>query len=168
MCTCCLIELSQIKGKRSERLQFHVRLPARSYYFWGFTVFKKIRIQTAWIKKQKQSHVWKICGHLMCTVEWKSIRWGLVVMLPLWSDLSGHVDQINLFNSDYGLSYWPAQRKSIGVNNGSYCVPIELLQDYKHGARETEAFLFCLGETKTDVVIPQTSEQTCVIKALYN
>lgn len=29
-----------------------------------------------------------------------------------------------LFNSDYVLGYWPAQRKCIGVNNGPYCKPL--------------------------------------------
>lgn len=88
----------------------------------------------------KQSHPWKMCGHFLCHFSGKeaiqSIRWGLVVMLPLWSDPSAPAEQINLFNSDDVLGYWPAQRKSIGVNNGPCCEPIELLQDYKHGARE--------------------------------
>lgn len=29
------------------------------------------------------------------------------------------------------------KKKSTGVNNGLYCRPIELLQDYKHGARQS-------------------------------
>lgn len=46
------------------------------------------------------------------------------------------VEQINLFNSDFFL-LMTSTEKSIGVNNSSYCETIELLQDYKHGARES-------------------------------
>ena len=58
-------------------------------------------------------------------------------MLPLWSDPSTPLEQINLFNSTTSLAIDQHREKSIGVNNGPYCEPIELLQDYKHGARES-------------------------------
>lgn len=77
-------------------------------------------------------------------------------MRLLQSNPSGAGEQINLFNSDFS-GYWPAQRESTGVNNSQYCRLIELLQDYKHGARELETkgdrwreklFLSVWGEQK--------------------
>lgn len=91
----------------------------------------------------------------------ESIRWGLVVMLPLWSDPSAPVEQINLFNSDYVLGYWPAQRKSTGVNNGPYCVPIELLQDYKHGARESWRWKWIDGGKSFSPLLGRHREDRC-------
>lgn len=88
-------------------------------------------------KKKKNPH-----SHCLSHVsgEERRKRWGFVVILPPRSDPSAPVEQINHFNSDCVSGYWPTQiykKKSTGVNNGLYCRPIELLQDYKHGARQS-------------------------------
>lgn len=63
-------------------------------------------------------------------------------------------------------------KKCIGVNNGPYCKPIELLQDYKDGARQSWLEGMIAGKSSSSLFErerKQPTEQAYFIKALsYN
>ena len=141
MHTSCLFESLQIKEERGGKTA--ISCQGTSQEWWldkTFPCLKRITSTHLKDEKYKETCIWQMRSPAKVLLQKESWRLhqtraccdAAPTVKSIWTRGTNEPFQLWL------LGYWPAQRESIGVNNSQCCRLIELLQDYKHGARELE------------------------------